>query len=240
MKKIRHYLVGNLLVLLIFVTACSENSKQNNKNAIKTYPEVEKIAIQHANQFANMNYEGMATQQKLFEVRAHEQDLRKAGLNEAADYYIKMFEKHLQKSNPELARHIITLHELKTTAIQYAQEYSKNELEGKDTKQKQSEANAYAQDLRNKGRNNDADYFINIFDTKIKLNKEEAIAKKHAKELANYVAKGKDIEEIISKIKAHEKDLRSKDLNDIADHYIKTISDSFGSKPELAKKIRQK
>ena len=45
----------------------------------------------------------MKTQKKLFEVRAHEQDLRKAGLNEEADYYIKMFVKHLKNSNPSLA-----------------------------------------------------------------------------------------------------------------------------------------
>ena len=43
------------------------------------------------------------TQKKLFEVRAHEQDLRNAGLNDEADYYIKMFVKHLKNSNPSLA-----------------------------------------------------------------------------------------------------------------------------------------
>ena len=85
---------------------------QNSKNQFTTpiknqYSEIEEVAKEHAQQFINLPTEGMNTQQKLFEVRAHEQDLRKEGMSEEADYYIKMFEKHLNDYNPELAKLII-------------------------------------------------------------------------------------------------------------------------------------
>jgi nitrogenase molybdenum-iron protein alpha/beta subunit len=68
--------------------------------------DVEAVAKEHAKQFANGSLSEMQIQQKLFEVRAHEQDLRDENLNAEADYYIKMFTKHLKKTNPDLAKQI--------------------------------------------------------------------------------------------------------------------------------------
>ena len=90
--------------ILFIASACERNV---TIKTVKQFPKIEEVAKEHAQQFINLPTEGMNTQQKLFEVRAHEQDLRKEGMSEEADYYIKMFEKHLNDCNPELAKLII-------------------------------------------------------------------------------------------------------------------------------------
>ena len=101
MMKFKFVFTSILLSIFIITSACTEDNTQ--KKEIKFFPDVEEVAKEHAKSFSDLPSEGMKTQKKLFEVRAHEQDLRKAGLNDEADYYIEMFVKHLKNSNPSLA-----------------------------------------------------------------------------------------------------------------------------------------
>lgn len=101
MMKFKLAFTSILFSILIITSACTVDNTQ--KKEIKYFPDVEDVAKEHAKSFADLPSEGMKTQKKLFEVRAHEQDLRNAGLNDEADYYIKMFVKHLKNSNPSLA-----------------------------------------------------------------------------------------------------------------------------------------
>ena len=78
--KFKFVFTSILLSIFIITSACTEESIQ--KKEIKFFPDVEEVAKEHAKSFSDLPSEGMKTQKKLFEVRAHEQDLRKAGLNE--------------------------------------------------------------------------------------------------------------------------------------------------------------
>lgn len=104
MKQIYFTLLAVATAIMMFASSCS--CKNENAKSVKIFPEVEQVAKRHAQQFANASLSKMAIQNKLFEVRAHEQDLRAAGMNEEADYYIKMFTKHLAVANPSLAAEI--------------------------------------------------------------------------------------------------------------------------------------
>ncbi len=103
MRRLKHYILISIAAITFAACSCSDDS---DKKTVKQFPEVEEVAKEHALRFSNSNLNGMETQQKLFEVRAHEQDLRAAGMNEEADYYIEMFTKHLKNTNPSLAKEI--------------------------------------------------------------------------------------------------------------------------------------
>lgn len=104
MKQIYLTLLAAATAIMMFASSCS--CKNENAKTVKIFPEVEQVAKQHAQQFADESLSKMDLQYKLFEVRAHEQDLRAAGMNEEADYYIEMFTKHLAVANPSLAAEI--------------------------------------------------------------------------------------------------------------------------------------
>lgn len=104
MKQITYPLIAAATVIMLFISSCSCDNE--NIKTVKIFPEVEQVAKQHAQQFANTSLSKMDIQNKLLEVRAHEHELRAAGMNEEADYYIKMFTKHLAVSNPSLATEI--------------------------------------------------------------------------------------------------------------------------------------
>ena len=104
MKHLKSILVSAVVLSSALATSCSCESEETK--SISIYPEVEAIAKDHAKQFANNSLTEMQIQQKLFVVRAHEQDLRDENLNAEADYYIEMFTKHLEKINPDLAKQI--------------------------------------------------------------------------------------------------------------------------------------
>ena len=104
MKLINFPLIAAATAIMLFIASCSCDNE--NVKTVKIFPEVEQVAKQHAQQFANASLSKMEIQNKLFEVRAHEQSLREAGMNEEADYYINMFMQHLAVSNPSLATEI--------------------------------------------------------------------------------------------------------------------------------------
>lgn len=104
MKHLKTILISAAVLSSALATSCSCDSEETK--SISIYPDVETVAKDHAKQFANSSLSDMEIQQKLFEVRAHEQDLRDENLNAEADYYIKMFTKHLEKINPNLAKQI--------------------------------------------------------------------------------------------------------------------------------------
>lgn len=92
------------LVISFFTISCSCGS--NDKSQI-IFPEIGNIAKEHAMQLSNNNnLSGMETQQILFEVRAHEQQLREAGMNDEANYYVGAFLVYLDSINPTLAKEI--------------------------------------------------------------------------------------------------------------------------------------
>ena len=86
--------------------SCSNDKEEDNCTLNKVFPEIETVAKEHAERFAKRSLSEMQIQQRLFEVRAHEQDLRKENMNDEADYYIIMFKKHLKEINPDLANQI--------------------------------------------------------------------------------------------------------------------------------------
>lgn len=104
MKHLKTILISAVVLSSALTYSCSCDSEETS--SISIYPDVEAVAKEHARQFANGSLSEMQIQQKLFEVRAHEQDLRDENLNAEADYYIKMFTKHLKKTNPDLAKQI--------------------------------------------------------------------------------------------------------------------------------------
>lgn len=106
MRLFNKLIAISALSISLLTTACSEDTNTQTK-VVKKFPDVEAVAKQHAQEMAKYPIDGKKTQQKLFEIRAHEQDLRAEGLNDEADYYIQMFEKHLKEANPELANEII-------------------------------------------------------------------------------------------------------------------------------------
>jgi len=102
MKRIKLIISSAIICLAISTTACSDDNKKERQ----IYPDIEDVAKEHAQQFSNTSLSKMQIQHKLFEVRAHEQDLRDANMNKEADYYIEMFTKHLNTFNPSLAKEI--------------------------------------------------------------------------------------------------------------------------------------
>lgn len=89
--------------MFLVVSSCS---CQNEDKTTSAPTEIEEIAKKHASQFSNTKLSDMEVQQLLFEVRAHEQDLRAANLNKEADIYIEYFNTHLKNINPNLAKKI--------------------------------------------------------------------------------------------------------------------------------------
>lgn len=104
MKIIKSVICSILLVTLFVNSSCSCDN--DNTNVAKVFPDIDAVAKEHAMQFANQSYSDMQIQQKLFEIKAHEQDLRDANMNVEADFYIKSFKAHLKKINPQLSQEI--------------------------------------------------------------------------------------------------------------------------------------
>lgn len=104
MKNIKSIICSVSLSLFLLLSSCSCNNE--NANVAKIYPDIENIAKEHAMQFAKQSLSDMQIQQKLFEVKAHEQDLREANMNDEADYYIKSFKLYLKNINPKLSKEI--------------------------------------------------------------------------------------------------------------------------------------
>ena len=103
MKKVKLITLSISILTTIFFDSCSCNNENAN---IQIYPDIEVIAKEHAMQFADKSLSDMQTQQKLFEIKALEQNLRDEKLNAEADYYIKSFKKHLKSTNPKLSQEI--------------------------------------------------------------------------------------------------------------------------------------
>lgn len=92
------------ILSIILLNSCSCSNE--NKTTTQIYPDIEVIAKEHAMQFADKTLSDMQIQQKLFEIKAHEQNLRDANMNAEADFYIKSFRTHLKNFNSKLSQEI--------------------------------------------------------------------------------------------------------------------------------------
>lgn len=90
-------------VFLLFVSSCSCSNNDSDQQYLS---KIDEIAKNHALQLGSKSLSGMQIQQKLFEVRAYEQELRSSGLNNEANFFIKSFTQHLDSINPELSTKI--------------------------------------------------------------------------------------------------------------------------------------
>ena len=104
MKKIKLYTLSLSFLSFILLNSCSCGNE--NTATTQIYPDIETIAKEHAMQFADKSLSEMQIQQKLFEIKAHEQDLREANMNAEADFYIKSFKRHLKNFNLKLSQEI--------------------------------------------------------------------------------------------------------------------------------------
>lgn len=105
MKTIKTLYFSALLVCAATISSCSCQSESEAVDNTAAQAEIEQIAINHAQQFSG-NVSSKKQQQLLFEIRAHEQDLRENNLNNEAEIYIKRFTEELKNINPELAKSI--------------------------------------------------------------------------------------------------------------------------------------
>lgn len=93
------------ICIMSMVVGCSCQDVDDKQK----YPQIEAVAKEQAMQLADsIIISRMQIQHKLFEVRAHEQKLRNAGMNEEADVYIERFIYYLNTYNPDLAGEINT------------------------------------------------------------------------------------------------------------------------------------
>lgn len=104
MKKIKLFALSLSILSFFLLNSCSCND--DNTATTLIYPDIETIAKEHAMQFADKSLSEMQIQQKLFEIKAHEQDLREANMDAEADFYIKSFKKHLKNFNVKLSNEI--------------------------------------------------------------------------------------------------------------------------------------
>lgn len=104
MDNFRSIIYSASFIILFLTSSCSCNNESSN--VARVFPDIEEVAKDHAKQFANKSLSDMQVQQQLFEIKAHEQELREANMNAEADYYIKSFKKHLKNSNPKLHKEI--------------------------------------------------------------------------------------------------------------------------------------
>ena len=105
MKTIKTLCFSALLICATTISSCSCESESVVVDNTAAQNEIEQIAISHAKQFSG-NVSSKKQQQLLFEVRAHEQDLRENNLNNEADIYIKRFAEELKNIDPALAKSI--------------------------------------------------------------------------------------------------------------------------------------
>jgi len=103
MKTIKLLISFIGVLFIFFISSCSCSNDDSNQQYLS---KIEEIAKNHALQLGGKSLSGMQIQQKLFEVRAYEQELRSSGLNNEANFFIKSFTQHLDSINPELSTKI--------------------------------------------------------------------------------------------------------------------------------------